>query len=111
MEITQETRSYDPKRMGRPWIATIEFPKGVSGCFRWGVWKGDRIKGGAGILTINAKPGDIIATGQKAYQQQHSGTVVNYFVVTNEGELVKFVDKDAACNYYLKSKEVALWNL
>ena len=108
MEITQETKSYDPKCMGRPWIATIEFPKEAPGCFRWGVWKGDRDNGGAGILTVRAKSGDIIATGQKAYQQQHSDTVVNYFVVTNEGELVKFVDKDAAHKHYLKAKEGTL---
>jgi len=79
MEITKETGSYNQRRMGRPWIAKVDFTNS-KGDFSWGDWTGDQYNGGAGVLSINAKPGDIIATGQKD-NRQPKNSAPDFFVV------------------------------
>ena len=103
MEITVETNSYNQRRMGRPWIAKVDFstPKGE---FNWGDWTGDRYNGGEGVLTINADAGDIIAQGQKDTRQPRNSAPI-FFLVTNDGQLDELGDKGDAYKYYLKNKD------
>lgn len=105
MEITIDTISYNQRRMGRPWIARVDFstPKGD---FLWGDWTGDHYNGGAGVLSINADAGDIIATGQKD-NRQPKNSAPNFYVVTPEDELKDLGDKGAAYKYYLEHKDTA----
>lgn len=105
MEITKTTGSYNQRRMGKPWIAKVDFsnPKGD---FTWGDWTGDHYNGGAGILSINADPGDIIATGQKDNRQPRN-SAPDFFVVGATGNLLSLGDKGAAYKYYLEHKDAA----
>lgn len=103
MKITQETSSYNHRRMGRPWIAKVDFstPKGD---FDWGDWIGDHYNGGAGTLSIEACPGDIIAVGQKDNRQPRN-SAPDFYVVMPKGNLDDIGDKGAAYKYYLAAKE------
>ena len=62
MNITIETSSYNDRRYGKPYIAVIDFtdPKGTP---TWGDWIGQ--PDDAGMLSIEARPGDIIMRGQR----------------------------------------------
>ena len=102
MEITIETSSYNHRRMGKPWIAKVDFsnPKGD---FSWGDWTGDHYNGGDGVLSINANPGDIIATGQKD-NRQSKNSAPEFFVVLANGDIDNIGDKGTAYKYYLANK-------
>ena len=69
MKITIETNTYNHRRYGKPWIAVVDFAGNAKGDFAWGDWTGDHFNGGAGVLSIVANPGDIIARGQKDNRQ------------------------------------------
>jgi len=99
MTITIETKSYNERRMGKPWIAKVDFadPKGT---FEFGDWSGDFRNGGAGILTLVAKVGDIVATGQKNNRQPRN-SAVSFPVVDVNGMLKDLGDKGAAYKHYL----------
>jgi len=105
MIITINTSSYNQRRMGKPWIAKVNFatPKGD---FAWGDWTGDHYNGGEGVLSINANPGDIIARGQKD-NRQPKNSAPDFYVVTPSGELDSLGDKGEAYKYYLAHKEAA----
>lgn len=60
----RETDSYNERRYGAPWVAKVTFPNGPKAVYEFsgestGKW------GKAGILSIECKPGEIIAWGQK----------------------------------------------
>ena len=103
MQITQETSSYNQRRMGKPWIAKVDFttPKGD---FAWGDWTGDHYNGGEGVLSIDANLGDIIAIGQKD-NRQPKNSAPDFFVVMTTGDLDKIGDKGAAYKHYLATKD------
>jgi len=105
MEITIETRRYNQRRMGKPWIAKVDFatPKGD---FSWGDWTGDHYNGGEGVLSISATPGDIIAQGQKDNRQPRN-SAPDFFVVAPDGTIDTLGDKGAAYKYYLEHKTSA----
>ena len=48
MQIIINTGSYNQRRMGKPWVARVDFatPKGD---FAWGDWTGDSYNGGEGM--------------------------------------------------------------
>ena len=102
MEIRINTNSYNHRRYGRPWIAKVDFstPKGD---FSWGDWTGDAYNGGEGVLSIDAVPGDIIATGQKD-NRKPSNSAPYFYVVTAAGEIENIGDKGTAYKYYLDHK-------
>ena len=106
MEITVETSSYNQRRYGRPWIAKVNFAQSTKGDFSWGGWTGDHYNGGAGVLTINAKPGDIIAQGQKDHRQPRN-SAPDFSVVTADGTLESLGDKGDAYKYFLEHKNAA----
>lgn len=103
MTITIETKSYNERRMGKPWIAKVDFtdPKGA---FAFGDWAGDSRNGGEGVLSIAASTGDIIATGQKDNRQPRN-SAASFFVVNASGELDDLGDKGAAYKHYLATKQ------
>jgi len=102
MEITINTSSYNQRRMGKPWIAKVDFstPKAD---FSFGDWTGDQYNGGEGVLSISALPGDIIATGQKD-NRQPKNSAPDFFVITESGKLDSIGDKGSAYKYYLANK-------
>lgn len=63
---TLNTHSYNERRYGKPWIARLDFTSSAAGEFRWGEWLGSA--GEAGELSVNAGPGDVIASGQKDFR-------------------------------------------
>jgi hypothetical protein len=103
MIITAETSSYNSRRMGKPWIATVDFttPKGE---FSWGDWTGDHYNGGEGVLSIDAAPGSIIAIGQKDNRQPRNSAPV-FYVATAAGDLDLLGDKGDAYKHYLAHRD------
>lgn len=102
MEIMVNTSSYNQRRMGKPWIAKVDFST-AKGDFVFGDWTGDQYNGGAGVLSINAMPGEIIATGQKDNRQQKN-SAPDFFVVTDAGALNSLGDKGDAYKFYLANR-------
>lgn len=102
MEITIETSSYNHRRMGRPWIATVDFTT-AKGSFDFGDWTGDAYNGGSGVLSIDADAGEIIAKGQKD-NRQPKNSAPEFFVLLPDGELENIGDKGDAYKYYLAHK-------
>jgi len=64
--ISIETAAYNDRRYGRPWIALVDFTE-TKGNFTFGDFVGSH--GSAGLLEIEAHPGEIIARGQKDNRQ------------------------------------------
>jgi hypothetical protein len=104
MQITQNTQGYNHRRYGKPWIAKVNFNGSAKGDFAFGNWTGDHYNGGEGVLSIDANPGDIVATGQKDFRQPKN-SAPDFFVVNPTGELAAIGDKGAAYRYYLDTKD------
>lgn len=60
---TKETPSYNERRYGPYWCASVSFENGPKPIYSWGESTGKW--GQAGILRVPCKPGDVIAWGQK----------------------------------------------
>jgi hypothetical protein len=90
MRITKPTASYNQRRYGKHWIASLtageKFPT-----YEWGQWVGDA--GDPGELIIDVEPGDIIAIGQ--IDKRGKGTSQDFYVVGADGTL-STVDKVTA---------------
>lgn len=63
MKIEIETNSYNDRRYGKPYIATIDFDVDPKGAAKFGIWIGS--EGYAGILQLECQPGDVLMRGQK----------------------------------------------
>jgi hypothetical protein len=63
MEVKIETGTYNPRRYGNPWIAKASFGPDGKPAYEFGSWIGR--PGEAGVLRIEAEPGDVIARGQR----------------------------------------------
>lgn len=105
MKITKTTHTYNHRRFSKPWIAKVDFSD-LKGNYAWGQWTGDHYNGGDGILSIDANPGDIIATGQKDHRQPRN-SAPDFFVVTPTGGLDPLGDKGAAYKYYLDHRDAS----
>lgn len=103
MEITKSTSSYNQRRYGRPWIAKVDFSSNPKGNFIWGNWTGDHYNGGEGMLSIDADPGDIIATGQKD-NRQPKNSAPDFHEVSIDGTLMYLGDKGDAYKHFLVNK-------
>ena len=104
IKITRNTGSYNQRRMGRPWIAKVDFSASPNGEFVWGNWTGDHYNGGEGVLSIDAAPGDIIAKGQKDNRQSQN-SAPDFYQVTTDGKLDPLGDKGAAYKYFLAARK------
>lgn len=110
MDIVVETKKYNHRRYGKPWIALVDFSASTKGEFAWGQWTGDHYNGGEGVLTISANPGDIIAKGQKDHRQPCNSAPTFYVVDADADNGKGFVwigDKGAAYKYYLERKNTS----
>ena len=76
MTYTIETPSYNERRYGRPWIAEVSGKD-----FRWGEFQGRN--GEAGVLSIEAHPGALIAEGQKDIRKGRGGVDRYYLAMPN----------------------------
>jgi hypothetical protein len=83
MEISIDTKSYNDRRYGKPWIAKITLEGGNELKFNWGHWVGD--PGDAGMLIIDLEPGDFYATGQKDFRKPKK-SAPDYFELSESGE-------------------------
>lgn len=91
MNVEVETKSYDARLLGKPWIAKVSFET-LGGRFDWGNWVGD--PGQEGLLVIEAEPGDIIATGQK--DKAGAPRPPKFFQLTEDGNLDAVTSRAAA---------------
>ena len=83
MKIQINTRSYNDRRYGRPYIAKLDFADDPKGAPTWGQWVGQ--PGDEGILITDAEPGDILMQGQKDNRGRNSAP--DYYVVLADGSL------------------------
>lgn len=106
MNITRETSTYNERRYGKPWIAKVDFtdPKGT---FTFGDWSGDARNGGAGILSLNANPGEIVAIGLKDNRQPRNSSP-DFYLVAPDGSLQSLGDKGAAYKHFLSAKSAGI---
>lgn len=95
MIIKIDTRPYNRKRYGKPWIAQVDFTQGNEGFYHWGDWVGDAHNGSEGTLLIEAEEGDIIATGQKDFFKPRN-SAPNWYQVQKDGTLVYVESKAKA---------------
>lgn len=102
-ELTIETKAYNSRRYGKPWIAKVDFSKSAKGDYDFGDWTGDQYNGGEGVLSIEASAGDIIATGQKDNRQPRK-SAPDFYVVSANGDLDAIGDKGAAYKFFLARK-------
>jgi hypothetical protein len=102
-KITVKTSSYNQRRYGKPWIATVDFSQTPKGEYKWGDWVGDHNSGSDGLLVIEADEGDIIARGQKDFRQPKNN-VPAYYQVRN-GERIKLTGKAEAYQLATAEKE------
>ncbi len=83
--IEIETQPYQSSKLHRPWVAVIQFNKNGKPNYINGKWEGS--SGCAGILKIEAKPGDIVANGQQRYYGK--GSDPNFYLVDEDGSLLR----------------------
>lgn len=100
MKIEINTNSYNQRRYSRPWIATVKFDAAGKAEFSWGNWIGDHENGSAGLLTIDAEEGDIIARGQKDFRQPKNSTPKYGQIV--DGKIIWLASKAEAYTAYKK---------
>jgi hypothetical protein len=84
-----ETESYNDRRYGKPWIATIDFSGNSQGDYVFGDFIGTA--GEPGTLEVDANIGDIVATGQKDMRKSKPATI-DYYTVTASG--LEFVSQN-----------------
>lgn len=103
MKIEIETQSYNHRRYSKPYIATVDFsdPKGI---VNWGQWVGSH--GEAGILLIDAEPGDILMTGQR--DGRGSNSKPEYRQVNADGSRSGEITKAEAFKAWRESRKVAV---
>ena len=96
MKIERETRAYNERRYGKPWIARITISAdGTKLDYAWGDWIGT--PGDEGILILTLEVGDVYARGQKDHRGNRNG--VDYYVLAADGTGTKLGDKAAAYKY------------
>jgi hypothetical protein len=96
MKYTEETRSYNERRYGKPWIARVTFDNDAKANFHFGAWIGD--VGAVGLLQLEVNPGDIVAKGKKD-NRNPSYSAPKYYIVQTDGTL-SAVNKSEAYQHY-----------
>ncbi len=95
MEIKIETRPYNERRYGRPWIAIASFGPDGKADYQFGDWIGR--PGEAGVLRLVANPGDVVARGQKDNRGDKGET--EFYVVEDDGSLGAKMTRAEAWEY------------
>jgi hypothetical protein len=97
MTLQIETNAYDPAVYGKPWLAKVTFEK-PSGNFQWGDFAG--ASGEPGVIVLpDVNPGDVVARGQKEWENSHN-SAPTFYRVTEDGELEKFETRAAAWRHW-----------
>lgn len=96
MKYAQNTESYNSNRYGKPWIARVTFDQASKAVFNFGSWVGQ--DGYAGILEIDADPGDVIAIGQKDNRKPRN-SAPEYYILSEDGTLSHVSKVDAYKHY------------
>lgn len=91
MKLNIETQAYNERRYGQPWIARVRFPT-AAGEFVFGEWAGQ--PGTAGLLVLDAEPGDVIARGQKDFRKSANSAPV-FHILQADGTLERVSKADA----------------
>lgn len=89
-KIIISTNSYNDRRYGKPWIARVDFSQDPQGKFLWGDWIGQPGEGGE--LSIEASPGDVVASGQKDFRKPRN-SAPDWYTVGSDGELISHASK------------------
>lgn len=93
--ITIPTQAYDPRRFKAPWVAVCDFSKKPNGELAFQTWIGD--PGDAGLLLVpNARPGMILATGQRDMQAESWLNTPTFYEVGANMELIPLPTRAAA---------------
>ena len=90
MKMQRETKSYNERRCGKPWIAVVDFSGGSKGEYRWGEWCGQ--PGTAGLLILNCEPGQIVALGQKD-NRKPANSAPDFYIAETDGSLRRLATK------------------
>jgi len=101
MRIEIATAAYNARRYSKPWIAFLTFD-GAKPCYDFGDYVGEH--GEAGLLVIDAAPGDIIAKGQK--DRRGGRTELEYYIVREDGTLA-LTDKPNAYRHWTERQQSA----
>lgn len=101
MKISIETRPYNTRREGRPWIATVTFNDKGEADMAFGQWVGR--DGEEGRLLVDAEVGQIVATGQKDFRVPKN-SAAQYHEVAADGTLSPLASKVAAFDAWLARK-------
>lgn len=101
---TKETSSYNEKRYGAWWVASIDFSSGSKGDYTFGDSSGKW--GSAGELSIACAPGDFIAYGQKDLRRPDKS---DHFVLQMraDGSMQSFDSKAEAYKAFKAAKVAA----
>jgi len=84
MNVEIETKSYNEKRYGKPYIGIINFSNSSEGEISWGKFIGT--EGYEGLLSIEAESGDVLIRGQK--DNRGSNSSPRYYRLNSDGELI-----------------------
>jgi hypothetical protein len=90
MKLILETRPYNEKRYGKPYIAKCDEKAKV---IEWGEWLGD--KGMSGELSIDVEPGDLIMQGQKDHRKPRN-SAPGYGLFVDLDTEIQWTDKMTA---------------
>jgi hypothetical protein len=104
MTIQIETPEYDPTKKGKPWIARVTFET-TTGTLHWGTFIGN--SGEAGIVTIDVLPGDIVARGQKVWDNPIEGAAT-FYRATADATLERFENRKEAWEYWHEQRTVRI---
>lgn len=97
MRIEINTKKYNSRRYGLPWIALLDFSENLNGNYTFGSFIGD--PGDPGILVISAEPGDILVVGQKDHRvtkRRKKYIAPQYMQVGEKGEIIHISGKKEA---------------
>jgi len=91
MRIIRETKSYNERMYGKPWIAKVVLENGKLE-MEWGQWIGD-YPGAAGLLILEIEIGDFFARGQKDFRKSQNSTPY-YYQLDPDGKGIKTTRQD-----------------
>jgi hypothetical protein len=92
MRIEIETKFWNDRRYGKPWIAIVDFGGNTQGAFSFGEFIGDCQ---SGLLRLDAEPGDIVARGQKD-SRNAKRSAPDYYAVESDRSLRQLAGKAEA---------------
>jgi hypothetical protein len=105
MKISIETSPYNDRRYSAPWIARVDFSTNNQGEFKWGEFIGDR--GAAGLLEVEAEPGDVIARGQKDHRKPRN-SAPDWYIVKPDGSLEAIDGRATALKHFRTTKTASV---